>query len=130
MSPITAKLVADITKILEDKYGPMNDAMFADTKSYRTMFFNTAEPRVKIHVEHSKSKKEVDICVSIAVEELNRKGVFFAIGDRLHFNVEEFPEMKFHKDIAAKLTRTSARKCMMFNHDVVAFAKELTEKIM
>lgn len=100
-------------------------------KSYRVVFFDTNEPRVKVCVQRGINKvgQVTSLNVTLAVEDLNRPGVWFAIGDRLHFDVTKFPEMEFHANIASKLSRSFASKDISFDHDVVAFAKELTEKL-
>lgn len=126
-------LLSDVIRTLEAKFGLVNDAMTRrDTKSkLHSQFFNTSDPRVKIAVQHTFDKigHAVDIYVSVAVEEEDRPGVFFNLGDRLHLDPVQFPQFKFHHDLRAKLTQSSARSDLGIGKDVLSFAKELTEAL-
>lgn len=124
------KLHSQVYEALEAKFGLINDAMTRRGAMTHLQFFNTSEPRVKVCLQHefNKTGDVTSIYVTLAVEEAERQGMFFALGDRLHFDVEKFPEFKFHKDLAAKLSKTAARTDFM-SGDVLSFAKELVEKL-
>lgn len=126
------KLLANVCQTLEAKFGLTNDAMTRRTKSEHYQFYDTSVPRVKVCVQHCFNKvgEATSVYVSVAVdEEGDRKGMFFGLGDRLHFDLEKFPQFKFHRELADKLSTTSARVDKFFAHDALAYAKELTEKL-
>lgn len=124
------KLHSRVYETLEAKFGLINDAMTRRGAASHIQFFNTSEPRVKVCLQHdfNKTGDATSISVMVAVEEADRPGTFFALGDRLHFDVEKFPEFKFHQELAAKLSKTAARTDFM-SGDVLSFAQELVEKL-
>lgn len=128
--------LAQVMKVLEAKFGNVNDEMTHHQAAVNSVFFNTENPRVKVCVQCSGKFSTItsigivkSIRVSLAIEDAGRPGMFFALGDRLHFDVEKFPEFKFHKDINAMLSKSGASLDKFFQDDVVAYAIELTEKI-
>lgn len=126
----TTKLLSGVMQILEAKFGLINDALTNNKiRGVRYQFFDTAEPRIKVCVYHGYNHigEATSIGILVAVEEKDRKGMFFDLGDRLHFDLKKFPEFQFHADIREKLSATSAHT--ESGGDVLAFATELTKKL-
>jgi len=127
------RLARQVMETLEKAFGAPNDAMFHKTNALASNFFNTSEPRVKVAVITTLTKEcdVKDITVTVAVEEEDRPGVYFAIGDRLHFDTTKpmFAKFEFHKELRKKMSTTSAATDFPapLKSDVLAFAKELTE---
>ena len=127
------RLARQVMETLQNAFGAPNDAMFRKTSDSASNFFNTSEPRVKVAVITALTK-ECDvksIQVTIAVEEDDRPGVYFALGDRLHFDTTKpmFAKFEYHKELRKKLSGCSAATDFPkpLNNDVLAFAKELIE---
>lgn len=118
---------------LQAAFGAPNDAMFRKTSDMASNFFNTSDPRVKVAVITTLTKEcdVKNIQVTIAVEEDDRPGVYFGLGDRLHFDTTKpmFAKFQFHKDLRKKLSNSSAATDFPapLNSDVLAFANELVE---
>lgn len=125
-----SKLHSKVYQILEAKFGLINDVMTRTSRESHMVFFNTQEPRVKVCLQCNKNKigEPTSVYITLAVEDEGRPGVFFALGDRLHLDPIRFPEFKFHHDLNAKLSFSSARTDLNIG-DVFSFAKELTEKL-
>jgi len=125
-------LLSQVVRTLEARFGLVNEFMTVRDKrqGYHSQFFNTAESRVKVCVQHGFNKvgEAQWVSVSVAVEEDDRPGVFFALGDRLHFDLTKFPQFQFHADLRAKLSSSSCSTDVN-NGDVLAYAKELCEKL-
>jgi hypothetical protein len=127
------RLARQVMETLQNAFGAPNDAMFRKTGDMASNFFNTGEPRVKVAVLTALTK-ECDvksIQVTIAVEEEDRPGMYFALGDRLHFDTTKpmFAKFQYHKELRNKLSTTSAATDFPapLNSDVLAFATELTK---
>jgi hypothetical protein len=102
-------------------------------KDSRLQFFNATDARVKICVGHTfdKSHDVKSIQIMVAVEEpgADRKGVYFALGDRLHLPLDKFPEYKFHFEVKEQLQGPTSCRTDLMNGDVLAFAKDLCTKL-
>jgi hypothetical protein len=127
------RLARQVMETLQTAFGAPNDAMFRKSSQMASNFFNTSDNRVKVAVLTVLTREcdVKEIQVTLAVEELDRPGVYFAIGDRLHLPLDKFPETKFHRDLRKQLSNSSAGTDFPapLNSDVLAFAKELTEKL-
>lgn len=129
------RLARQVSETLEAAFGAPVDSMFRKDGNQVKNFYNTSDARVKVAVLTTVSVEgdAKSIHVTVAVEEEDRPGVYFAIGDRLHFDTSKpmFAKFQFHKDLSKKLSNSSAATDFPapLNSDVLAFAKELTEKL-
>lgn len=124
-------LFRQVMEALTAKFGNTNEQMSKKEGSLVSNFFNTSDERVKVAVMSTVTRAGdvKDFAVTIAVEEENRKGMYFALGDRLHLPLDKFPEFKFHHELRAKLSTSFASTDFAIpdtmSKDVVSFAKEL-----
>lgn len=127
------RLARQLSETLEKAFGAPNDAMFRKDGNQVKNFYNTSDARIKVAVLTVVSVEgdAKSIHVTVAVEEEDRPGVYFALGDRLHFDTTKpmFAKFQFHKELRKKLSNCSAATDFPkpLNTDVLAFAKELIE---
>lgn len=127
------RLARQVMEALTAKFGNPNEKMFRKDGNLVSNFYDTSDARIKVAVQNTVSPQgdATSIMVCVAVEEPNRPGTFFALGDRLHLPLDKFPEYTFHQELNAKLSFSSSRSDLILSGKlgVLAFTKELTEKL-